>query len=78
MSTTTRCSLQRQESQAGKARRTSAVQRPTEVSPTPGQVVRGADQRQVREGLREVALLLTGLADLLGVQPEEAIKAQWR
>jgi len=30
----------------------------------------GADQRQVGEGLREVALLLTSTADLLGVQAQ--------
>jgi hypothetical protein len=30
----------------------------------------GVDQRQVGERLREVAQLLAGLADLLGVQPQ--------
>src|SRR5215469_2196469 len=34
------------------------------------EVERGADQRQVGEGLREVALLLAGTADLLGVQAQ--------
>ena len=34
------------------------------------QVVGGADQRQVREGLGEVAELLTRRPDLLGVQPD--------
>jgi hypothetical protein len=30
----------------------------------------GVDQRQVGERLREVAQLLAGLADLLGLQPQ--------
>ena len=34
------------------------------------EVERGADQRQVGECLREVALLVAGAADLLGVQAE--------
>src|SRR4029453_5049903 len=35
-----------------------------------GEVDGGVDQRQVGERLGEVAQLLTGLADLLGVQPQ--------
>ena len=34
------------------------------------QIVGGANQRQVREGLGEVAELLTRRPDLLGVQPD--------
>jgi hypothetical protein len=34
------------------------------------EVERGADQRQVGKGLREVALLLAGTADLLGIQAQ--------
>jgi hypothetical protein len=34
------------------------------------QVDRGADQGQVAERLREVAELLAGASDLLGVQPQ--------
>src|SRR6476620_10973641 len=34
----------------------------------PVEVDRGADQREVGEGLGEVALLLAGAADLLGVE----------